>query len=175
MKNLQAELNIDSHSIFAICGNNSMEWVELFFAMCYRGCICIPLDITLHSEGMKYILETSEPTILFTTKKLLIEKISSIIESKEASTIKTIVIFDDHLSNLFDKDEIPDNISKPILYTKHLLPNIESEGEIELNDVLNVEKGDQIPLLIVHTSGSTGVPKGVPLTQGYCLDSIQKV
>ncbi len=127
-----------------IYSENRPEWGEAYVAISRAGGIIVPLDAQLGPAELEYILNHSSSKFVFTSKKYL----PNLLEVfKSVKSLKRIICFD-----CVTKDKnvvlLKDMIAKGKKRKKVILPKVKP------NDVLE----------ILYTSGTTGVSKGVMLT-----------
>ena len=127
----------DKISVMAL---NSMEYVEVYYAGAKLGAVFVPLNYRAKHEELWYMCNNSETKVLFVGERYLelLGKIKADLE-----TVQHFVCMDaspDHMPNYED------------LLAKH-------EPEEIFTDV-----EDSDPTIVIYTSGTTALPKGVVLT-----------
>lgn len=134
------QLKVEKTDRFAILSESRPEWGLAFFSIVNVGAITVPMDIKLSDAEVEFILNDSESKGIFVSKKML----EVILRVKEKlKFLQHIICLDDysHEGVLLIKDfKIP-------------------EGETCHRDI-----GPEDSAVIVYTSGTTGVAKGVELT-----------
>lgn len=135
----------------AILAENREEWVPTDYAAQWLGGAVAAIYPTSTPDQIQYILNESESVILFVSNQELIKKIANL---KDLKTLKTIVAWDlVQLSppqgvHLMQRDEF---LSTPVT-------------EAEAVSLLRSVNPHDLSTLL-YTSGTTGEPKGVMLTQ----------
>lgn len=118
-----------------LLAGNSRELVIASLAVIYAGGICVPVDLQSSDEVLNHIIEDSEAKHIFVDAKGL-DKLQRLHRDKHMKVIR--------LDNENESDNWHELLSKKINH----------------DDDLKAE--DQAVLF--YTSGTTGLPKGVPLT-----------
>jgi len=141
----------------ALIGENHPSWAVAYLATLYHGAVCVPMDPHGEIETLTNFLENSEAKLAFIgpdiverfkeIEKRLERTVPSVVWSTSEPHEKENGSFSDWAST-----EYPDS------YT-HEIPKA---------------SGDDTALLM-YTSGTTGTPKGVPLTHGNILAELSGV
>ena len=134
------KLGVEKGDRVAILSESRPEWAIAFFGIVSCAGITVPMDIKLSDTEIEFILNNSGTKCVFVSKKLLptILRIRPCLQS-----LQNIISFDDTTEegiNLLKDFKVP-------------------EGEIAHRDIQPDDTA-----LIVYTSGTTGVAKGVELT-----------
>lgn len=116
---------------------NSLEFYIFYFAIWQCGAVVVPVNTFLHEKELGYILKDSEPAVILTSS-LLKEKINGLVSKGFVDRLPTILTEQD----IDWQKSVPKNIENPF------------------NEKLTI---DELCLLL-YTSGTTGVPKGVMLS-----------
>ncbi len=114
-------------------------------AVIYAGGVVVPIDTQMGDDGLRHVLKDSSPSFLFTTTD-----IAERIGRMEPGASWTTAIFDEP-----EKDGY---------WRKYM------EKPERLN-VPDIDPSDQVVLF--YTSGTTGAPKGVPLTHSNLVYQIE--
>ena len=138
----------------AVISQTRSEWLLTDLAIQSCGAITVPIYPNISPETASFILKDSEAKVVFSEKPKNLEKL-------DLSGVKNVIIFEK------DKEKESGDFI--------LLDEFENKGE-NLHDKVSLEKiGLDDIATIVYTSGTTGLPKGVILTQGNILSMVHSV
>ncbi|CAF4213738.1 unnamed protein product, partial [Didymodactylos carnosus] len=120
-----------------ICGDTSLEWVVADIACVFQSLITVPLHTRMINEDLVKVITNCQIKCIICTTEELQSKFTLLMT--QCPSLKEIVLF----KNIDD-----------LILTDH------SEW---IDIVINAEDNDL--LTIIHTSGSTGIPKGAMITE----------
>jgi long-chain acyl-CoA synthetase len=142
-----------------------MEWLLTFFAVMKIGGSVATLYATLGEEGIVHAINELEASHLITSNDLL-------------TKLKKLRPQLNHLNKVFYIPDVVNSIVEPCSVT-----SIEQTDLVSYNDLLRIGSalaGDfdaQVSpedlAVIMYTSGSTGIPKGVMLTHKNLLEAVK--
>jgi acyl-CoA synthetase (AMP-forming)/AMP-acid ligase II len=127
----------DKVSVMAL---NSMEYVEVYYAGAKLGAVFVPLNYRAKQEELAYMCNNSETVVLFVGCRYL--DLADTIR-KDLETVKHYVCIDGTAEGMASYDDL---LAK-------------QEPEEIFTDV-----DDSDPTIVIYTSGTTALPKGVVLT-----------
>jgi long-chain acyl-CoA synthetase len=143
-----AELGIGKDDTFGIVMRNCPEFVILSFALSRLGAVAVPVNFLEKAERVAFIFNDAEVKGCLTSKDFL----RTVREAqKSVPTLK----------HVFLRDSGGDVSALEEIY-RHPLP--ETSGP---------EVGPEDLVLLIYTAGTTGLPKGVMLTQRNLLANVE--
>ncbi len=138
--------------------NNRPQWNFVDMGVAQAGIIHVPVYPTISKEEYEYILNDSEPSVIFLSDKILYDKIKPI-----ADTVKSVLEV-----YTFNEVEGAKNWSEVVELGKKSAEQFKEELE-KIKDSIKPE--DFFTLL--YTSGTTGFPKGVQLCQNNVVSNFK--
>lgn len=169
----------DSHTHIAIISDNSYKWVHVYLTVLMSRGVFVPIDRELPESDIIYLLKESDSTVVFYSRRY--ENIMTKY-APELTNIKYFIRLDDE-PVLSDTPE--DNIARFISYSKILESGrIIAEGSAELTASESEEEQNFLEeyksmtsdpnalKMLVYTSGTTGMAKGVMLTEHNLVSSV---
>ena len=133
----------------ALIGENHPQWAMAYFAILYRGAIAVPLDPAGSIEALSAFIEGSDPKLVFVSFTSL-SKFRAICD-RLGRQIPAVVLRASSPSN-----GAVDGLARYETWAQ-------SPTTPEFDAAPPAARPDDIAILM-YTSGTTGVPKAVPLT-----------
>lgn len=140
MSNALAGLGVGKGNNVGVMAVNSTVFVEIYYAASTVGATFVPLNFRAKPEELAYMINASEVNVLFISERYypILEDIRSSLKSVE------------HVYTLgFDAEGVP------------TCDELRAQGADEM---LFADVDDDDASLIIYTSGTTALPKGVVLT-----------
>lgn len=137
----------ESAGRIACLGSNSINWITAYFTALRSSGVYVPLDAQLPEKDIRHLLCDSEATVLFYDKryeKMLME------HRDELSGVKFFIGFD-------RSEDEGDFLS----FEKAILQG----SQMDKSDYLACTSDPNAMKLLVYTSGTTGMSKGVMLSE----------
>jgi long-chain acyl-CoA synthetase len=131
-------------------GENSAEWIGVFFGCLLRGVIAVPLDATGSSEFAARVVKDVAPKLIVGDARLL----KTLEDDGEQETENAV------------RSPIPDRLS-----LAGISAHLPAEPMFAVSDAVNRET----PFQIVFTSGTTAEPRGIVHTHRNVLVSLQSI
>ena len=153
IENLRAylvrQLGLKKGDTVAMAMPNCFEFYVAYWAVIKQGCIVVPVNIRLEVDGMKHILGTSDAAILVSHSESW-ETIAT--AARQCENIKHLITvgFEEEGTTSFDR--IVQTAGEPV-----------ADPEIVEDDLA----------IVMHTSGTTGLPKGAMVTHGNLLFNVK--
>ena len=133
-------LGVARGSKVAIMAVNSNAYVELYYAAASLGATFVPLNYRAKQEELVYMINTAEVSVLAVGGRYL-DLLSEI--RSQLTNVQTVICVDAKVQEMLNHEELIASTEPEEVYT-----------EIEDTD----------PTIIIYTSGTTALPKGVVLT-----------
>ncbi len=140
MANALQSLGVKRGSAVAVMAMNSPEYVETYYACAKLGATFVPLNFRAKHEELDHMVNASEAQVLFVGERYL-ELVEGL--KPKFSGVREYVCYESEQDGMRGYEAILDNASEDEVYV-----------EIDEND----------PTILMYTSGTTALPKGVVLT-----------
>jgi len=150
------KLGVKQNDVVGLSSENSINFAIAMFAGFAVGATVAPLNVTYSDREVDHAINLSKPKIIFASK-ITIDRVAK--AASKNKFVKGIIAFNGgskKFNNVYDFKELMDN------------DKFKTKPEF-LGPVAN--KNDDVTL-IVCSSGTTGLPKGVQLTQMNLLATL---
>lgn len=141
---LLRELGVGAGDRVGIFATNSVEYVEAMFAVASLGGVCVPMNYKAKQREVAHLLSDSGAKVLLTESRYV-----DLVEGARPDTVEHVVLFD---------VDGPDGWRERVA------------GAEELFEIAEVD--DRELCVLLYTSGTTSLPKGVMLTHGALTDYV---
>jgi long-chain acyl-CoA synthetase len=154
-----AKLGLNANDTVGIFSINRPEWMKAFLGLQRTGCICVPLYDTLGADATCFILGDAGVKVAFTSN----DHLDALLEClKSDIPLKTIVAFDAVSEE--DVNKVMEAGARLIS-----LADLEATGT-DTTAPANRNLDDLV--YYMYTSGTTGNPKGVKITNRNLLSNV---
>ncbi|CAO1397512.1 unnamed protein product [Diamesa tonsa] len=148
------DYGIREGDVISIVSENRVEMAEIIYAVFYLNAIVAPINLTYTEREMTHAFNLSKPKLIFTSA-FAGQKVLNVVKS--LSYVKNVILIED--TNAFG--------ASVVLY-KHLLSNPKCVNNLNVFIPAPVDKKSTV-CLILCSSGTTGLPKGVQLSQANLI------
>jgi acyl-CoA synthetase (AMP-forming)/AMP-acid ligase II len=139
LANSLQSMGVAQGSRVAVMATNSPEYVEIYYACAKLGACFVPLNFRAKREELAYMLNASEAEVLFAEDRYL-DLIASL--RSEAPGLREVISLEGGRDGLRSFDD--------------LMAAADDEAFVEIDE--------SEPSVLIFTSGTTAMPKGVELT-----------
>jgi len=140
LANAMQAMGVGKGDKVSVMGLNSMQYVEIYYASAKLGAVFVPLNYRAKKEELTYMCNNSETSALFVGERYL-DLAASI--KPELKTVKHLICIDAKADGMTNYEEAIASHEPEEIFT-----------DIE----------DMDPTIVIYTSGTTALPKGVVLT-----------
>lgn len=155
-----AHLGLKHESPVGIFSINRVEWVEVLFALWRQGCTCVPLYDTLGSAAVDFILKDANVTTVFVAQ----DKMKNLLAAIGSGSVVTTIVQFEAVTEEAKKTCSEKGITL-VSYQDFMQSGKDNHHEA------TPSPADSLAY-IMYTSGTTGNPKGVLLSNKNILASV---
>ncbi|NHM29235.1 AMP-dependent synthetase/ligase [Neobacillus terrae] len=155
-----AHFGITKNDKVAILSENNPNWPISDLAIMSLGAVSVPIHSTLPPDQISYILNNADCKFIFVQDEEHLSKL------KENRSMRISMAVYDSLQTLSETDIVLSLDYLMLQGSKNPFPNWEGT----FNDITRDDLAT-----IIHTSGTTGAPKGAMLTHGNLLSNVEGV
>lgn len=159
-------LGINPNDRIGIISENRIEWVITDIGISSIRAITVPIFPSTTSKQIEYILNNCSASAVIISSKFQLNKILEV--RKNIPSIRHLIVLDEIDTDSFMDPSIKTYLS--VLNLGNTIKTIENRHSFIQNEVSKINSTDIHT--INYTSGTTGNPKGVVLTQQNILSNI---
>ncbi|CAF0897192.1 unnamed protein product, partial [Didymodactylos carnosus] len=134
---LIVDYDLKARDFVGLCGDVSLEWIVADISCIFQSFVIVPLHTKMTDDDFIKVLNNCQVKCVICTTEGLEKRFHTLFP--QCPTLKRVVLFD----SIDDK-----------------------EDECEWRDIVDTTAKENDLFSIIHTSGSTGVPKGAMITEG---------
>ncbi|XP_058449941.1 uncharacterized protein LOC131429669 [Malaya genurostris] len=154
---LRVQAGIKVGDVVGIISENRLEFPPVLFASFFLGATVAPINLTYTERELEHAFNLSKPKIIFVSPHSVDRVVAA--ARKNRHIVQRIILFGEE--NPFPNDvQLYDDFQAPVSNVNPLS-----------FDICPVDIDDHVAL-IMCSSGTTGLPKGVQLTQANVIHSI---
>jgi len=144
-----AAAGLRAGDIVSVCMGNGPQSARVILAAMYSGLIVNPINLLCQPTQLQYIVEHSDTRLIFVSETMLPALTQAVDAAREQGMTRAVALV----------CTSPDATALPEIPSMAAVPSLISPASSMMADVA----------LLMYTSGTTGVPKGVLLTHGSLL------
>ncbi|TET40529.1 MAG: long-chain-fatty-acid--CoA ligase [Dehalococcoidia bacterium] len=152
LANALVDLEIEKGERVAILQVNCSQYVEVYYAVAKIGAIFVPLNFRAKRDELVYMLNNSEASTLFVGERY-VQLVNSMCP--DLPLVRHYISIEGKQEGMLDYEELLASASDEELFT---------------------DIADEDITLLMYTAGTTGLPKGVPLSHNsfslYVLENV---
>lgn len=163
VRNSLASLGYSRGDFIGIQSNNCLRWVLADYGIAALGGVSVAIYPTLPASQIEYILKHSETNLVFAEDANQVDKLLEIIDNCPA--LEQLICFDDGYES-GDK--------RVLSFEQFLARGQKLSHPITLDQLLEdfEQRDPDAPHTLLYTAGTTGVPKGVLLSNRNLISNV---
>lgn len=154
-------LGVKKGSLVGLISDNRSAWIVSDLAIMSLGAADVPRGRDSTASEVEFILKATEAETVIVENKDQLKKVLSV--RKSLTVLKNLIVLDDEL--IVEVDDIAKENDVNIYFYKELIEKFKISEDKELIKSINELKESDLAT-VIFTSGTTGEPKGVMLSQG---------
>lgn len=163
-RTLISDVGLEPGECIGVYGKNCPSWVITQYAVNAAGGVLVPIYDTLGSDIVRYLCEKAEISVIFVSLENY-PKVRAV--RTECPTVRSVVVFDHGAVDATIELSQDAPVSDTTLFTLISSSTTVVDSKVELPD-----RQVDDTYVVMFSSGTTGNPKGVVLTNGNVLSGV---
>ena len=150
---------IEPRGYLAICSLNRPEWMITDFACMFQGIVSVPIDRLFTEREIAHVINNTQVSVIVCDRGMF-QRFVKMVD--QYPSLRHIVCMDPIEKTISSKCPSVPSVEKNNV-SIHSMGDIEQRGSLHQSEYVTVEPDDY--LTVIYTSGSSGLPKGVQVTE----------